>query len=33
MKIKVINIDGKQKDNFELSEKIFSEKPEKKVIQ
>ena len=33
MKIKVISIDGKQKDNFELSEKIFSEKPEKKVIQ
>ena len=32
MKLQVININGKTTDNIELSDKIFSEKPNKKVI-
>ena len=33
MKINVISFDGKKVDNVELSDKIFSIKPEKKLIQ
>ena len=33
MKINVINFEGKKVDNVELSDKIFSTKPEKKLIQ
>jgi large subunit ribosomal protein L4 len=33
MKIKVMNIDGKKTDNIELSDKIFSIKPSKNIIQ
>ena len=32
MKLRVINIDGKSTDDIELSDKIFSLKPRKKVI-
>ena len=32
MKLKVINIEGKKVDDVELSSKIFSLKPEKKMI-
>ena len=32
MKLQVINIDGKTTDNIELSDKIFSAKPNRKVI-
>ena len=33
MKLQVINIDGKKTENIELSDKIFSVKPNKNVIQ
>ena len=33
MKVKVINIDGKNTDNIEISDKIFSLKPNESVIQ
>ena len=33
MKLKIINIEGKKTDNIELSDKIFSVKPNKSVIQ
>ena len=33
MKLQVINIDGKKVDNIELSDEIFSAKPNKSVIQ
>ena len=33
MKVKVINIDGKNTDNIEISDKIFSLKPNETVIQ
>ena len=33
MKLKVINIDGKKTDNIEISDKIFSVKPSKIIIQ
>ena len=33
MKLKVINIDGKQVDDIEISDKIFSLKPNKNLIQ
>ena len=33
MKLQIINIDGKKTDNIELSDKIFSVKPNKHVIQ
>ncbi len=33
MKLKVINIDGKNTDNIEISDKIFSVKPSKNIIQ
>ena len=33
MKLQVINMDGKKRDNIELSDKIFSVKPNKTIIQ
>ena len=33
MKVKVINIDGKNTDNIEISDKIFSVKPSKNIVQ
>ena len=33
MKLQVINIDGKKTENIELSDKIFSVKPNKNLIQ
>ena len=33
MKLQVINIDGKKTENIELSDKIFSVKPSKNLIQ
>ena len=32
MKVKVINIDGKNTDNIEISDKIFSVKPSKSIV-